>query len=198
MTNTMVLQENVIEDINSIFSKFEKTTKAIYNTAKTLGVENTKFLLTYSAMIGALARPLNATLNLEFPSLTGPERTLLIIGICSILYNQNASEIRQITRLIRERNLIKEFNFAKRKIDKLIDLLRLFVTNSVKSVKMANEIIFFTFLLPMLDYLLKIGDNNLTSEDFTELAKRVVALSVVAINQYTIKKLLQKVTKEKK
>jgi hypothetical protein len=50
----------------------------------------------------------------------------------------------------------------------------------------------------MLDYLLKIGDNNLTSEDFTELAKRVVALSVVAINQYTIKKLLQKVTKEKK
>jgi hypothetical protein len=100
--------------------------------------------------------------------------------------------------LIRERNLIKEFNFAKRKIDKLIDLLRLFVTNSVKSVKMANEIIFFTFLLPMLDYLLKIGDNNLTSEDFTELAKRVVALSVVAINQYTIKKLLQKVTKEKK
>ena len=198
MTNTMVLQENVIEDINSIFSKFEKTTKAIYNTAKTLGVENTKFLLTYSAMIGALARPLNATLNLEFPSLTGPEITLLIIGICSILYNQNASEIRQITRLIRERNLIKEFNFAKRKIDKLIDLLRLFVTNSVKSVKMANEIIFFTFLLPMLDYLLKIGDNNLTSEDFTELAKRVVALSVVAINQYTIKKLLQKVTKEKK
>jgi hypothetical protein len=194
----MVLQENVIEDINSIFSKFEKTTKAIYNTAKTLGVENTKFLLTYSAMIGALARPLNATLNLEFPSLTGPEITLLIIGICSILYNQNASEIRQITRLIRERNLIKEFNFAKRKIDKLIDLLRLFVTNSVKSVKMANEIIFFTFLLPMLDYLLKIGDNNLTSEDFTELAKRVVALSVVAINQYTIKKLLQKVTKEKK
>lgn len=197
MKNTLILQENVVENLNSLFSKFENTTKSIYNTAKTLGVENTKFLLTYSAMIGALSRPLNATLSSEFPSLTSSEKTLLIIGVCSILYNQNASEIRQVSKLIKEKNLTKEFNFAKRKIDKLIQLLKIFVSSTTKSVKMANEIVFFIFLLPILDYILKIGSGDLSGEDLTELAKRVVALSVISVNQYTIKKILQKVSDRK-
>ncbi len=196
MKQNLILSEGINEDITKIFSGFEKITKSIYRTGKSLGIENTKFLLTYSAIIGALARPLNASLNSDFPDLTDSEKILLIIGVCSVYYNQNASEIRQIARLIREKNLTKEFNSIRKKTDKMMDLFKIFISNSTKSVKMINEIVFFIFLLPVLDYILKLNAGAFSNEDLSDLAKRIVALSVVSVNQSLIKKILQKVTKK--
>lgn len=196
MKQNLILSEGINEDITKIFSSFEKITKSIYRTGKSLGIENTKFLLTYSAIIGALARPLNASLDSDFPDLTDSEKILLIIGVCSVYYNQNASEIRQITRLIREKNLTKEFNSIRKKTDKMMDLFKIFISNSTKSVKMINEIVFFIFLLPVLDYILKLNAGTFSNEDLSDLAKRIVALSVVSVNQSLIKKILQKVTKK--
>jgi len=195
MKQNLILSEGINEDITKIFSSFEKITKSIYRTGKSLGIENTKFLLTYSAIIGALVRPLNASLDSDFPDLTDSEKILLIIGVCSVYYNQNASEIRQITRLIREKNLTKEFNSIRKKTDKMMDLFKIFISNSTKSVKMINEIVFFIFLLPVLDYILKLNAGTFSNEDLSDLAKRIVALSVVSVNQSLIKKILQKVTK---
>lgn len=198
MTQNLILSEEFDEDLLKIFSGLEKATKSIYRTAKTLGIENTKFLLTYSAIIGALVRPLNASLSSEFPNLTDSEKILLIIGVCSVYYNQNASEIRQISRLIREKNLTKEFNSIKKSTEKMMNLFRIFISNTTKSAKMINEIVFFIFLLPVLDYILKINAGAFSSQDLNDLAKRIVALSVISVNQSFIKKILQKVAKKSK
>ena len=77
-----------------------------------------------------------------------------------------------------------------------MDLFKIFISNSTKSVKMINEIVFFIFLLPVLDYILKLNAGTFSNEDLSDLAKRIVALSVVSVNQSLIKKILQKVTKK--
>ena len=145
-----------------------------------------------------MVRPLNASLSSEFPNLTDSEKILLIIGVCSVYYNQNASEIRQISRLIREKNLTKEFNSIKKSTEKMMNLFRIFISNTTKSAKMINEIVFFIFLLPVLDYILKINAGAFSSQDLNDLAKRIVALSVISVNQSFIKKILQKVAKKSK
>jgi hypothetical protein len=63
---------------------------------------------------------------------------------------------------------------------------------------MINEIVFFIFLLPVLDYILKINAGAFSSQDLNDLAKRIVALSVISVNQSFIKKILQKVAKKSK
>jgi len=77
-----------------------------------------------------------------------------------------------------------------------MDLFKIFISDSTKSLKMINEIVFFIFLLPVLDYILKLNAGAFSNEDLSDLAKRIVALSVVSVNQSLIKKILQKVTKK--
>ena len=93
----LLITEGVGETLQKLYSGTIDYSADLYQRVlKRLGI-NFKILLTFSSMIGAIARPLEEFLRGKFPTLNEDEILLLLIGTISILYFEN-KEIKLIDK----------------------------------------------------------------------------------------------------
>jgi hypothetical protein len=85
----MLLTEGVGDELKRVFQGSLEYSKDLYNRASKQLTMNLRFLLTWGAGIGGVAKPLEDFLVERHPEI-GPENiTLITVAVLSILYYQN-------------------------------------------------------------------------------------------------------------
>ena len=102
---------------------------AISNVKRSFGID-LKFILTYSVTIGGLMGPVQEIIKSEIPTLSETDLSLLIVGTIMTYYYNNVEELQRILRLIRDNNLINEFNYMLEKTGRLKDAFFDFVSET--------------------------------------------------------------------
>ena len=76
---------------------------------------NLQFMLTWGASIGGLMGPLSDYIDGNSPSITEMDKSLILVGVISVLYYDNKEAIEKILRKIKENGLSDEFLDTLRK-----------------------------------------------------------------------------------
>jgi hypothetical protein len=166
---------------------------AISNVKRSFGID-LKFILTYSVTIGGLMGPVQEIIKSEIPTLSETDLSLLIVGTIMTYYYNNVEELQRILRLIRDNNLINEFNYMLEKTGRLKDAFFDFVSSLNVNLGSMSNILAFTFLINVLSTLLKFAQNDFTNLEIEKLIMGLSgyfgALASKEITQEIIKKMI--------
>jgi len=156
--------------------------KSILSTNKEIGLEaidefkkqtnfDYRFLVSYAAGIGALFNPIWDFLRGEgFSGLNEVEVSLLLISAISVIY-QKTKESSELRKLIDEKGLTDELNSSISFIERVTKKLGNMIYALPGIVDTGTNILAYTFLLPIMSYLIP----GLYTFDVSELIPSIVA-----------------------
>lgn len=167
----MLVTEGVGEKIKNILSKNKELGLHALEEFKNQTSFDYRFLLSYAAGIGAIFRPLWDFLTSEgFSSLTETEISLLLISAISVVY-QKTSEVSKLRKIIDDKNLTEEFNKSIKFLERVKNKLSNVIYALPGIVDTGTNILAYTFLLPIMTYLVP----GLYTFDVSELIPSIVA-----------------------
>lgn len=192
----LLITEGVGETLQKLYSGTIDYSADLYKRVlKRLGI-NFKILLTFSSMIGAMARPLEEFLKGEFPNLTEDEILLLIIGTVSVLYFENKELLKEVLGKIKSLNIESEFKSAVQKTKSLESSFKKFLANTVKGFSFTSDVISYTYMIPLLGYLVNtFQGQSLSPEDIEMLITRLSAIGVFHVSTEVLSDIVKKILK---
>lgn len=192
----LLITEGVGETLQKLYSGTIDYSADLYKRVlKRLGI-NFKILLTFSSMIGAMARPLEEFLKGEFPNLTEDEILLLIIGTVSVLYFENKELLKEVLGKIKSLNIESEFKSAVQKTKSLESSFKRFLANTVKGFSFTSDVISYTYMIPLLGYLVNtFQGQSLSPEDIEMLITRLSAIGVFHVSTEVLSDIVKKILK---
>jgi len=190
----ILLSEGISDILKELYSDTIDYSADLYKrVVKRLGL-NSKILLTFSAMIGGLARPLEEYLAGKFTHLNEEEIILIVIGVVSILWNENKQMIREILGRIKELDIEDEFKDGFNKTKKLQSSFRRFLASTVKGGSFITDVISYTYMIPLLGYLvMAIQGQDFSAEQIDMLVKRLSMIGVFTISSEIIEGIVRKI-----
>ena len=189
----ILLSEGVSDVLKEIYSDTIDYSADLYKrVVKRLGL-NSRILLTFSAMIGGLARPLEEYLAGKFTHLNEEEIILLVIGVVSILWNENRQMIREILGRIKELDIEDEFKDGFKKAKKLQSSFRRFLASTVKGTSFITDVISYTYMIPLLGYLvMALKGQDFSPEQIDMLVKRLSIIGVFTVSTEVLESIIRK------
>ena len=187
--------------IESVGDNLGKDTKKLFDLTKTvinqsseqLGM-NLQFMLTWGASIGGLMGPLSDYIEGRSPSITDMDKSLILVGVISVLYYDNKEAIEKILRKIKENGLSDDFLDTLRKGKEIKKTFLDFLSSlNISAHKMTN-IMSYTFIIPLLPMLYTISQSgDVSPEDIESIVRRIAGFGMLTISGITLKELISKV-----
>ena len=174
--------ESVGDNLGKDTKKLFDLTKSIINqSSEQLGM-NLQFMLTWGASIGGLMGPLSDYIEGKSPSITDMDKSLILIGVISVLYYDNKESIEKILKKIKDGGLSDEF------LDFLSSL-------NISAHKMTN-IMSYTFIIPLLPMLYSISQSGeISPKDIESIVKRIAGFGMITVSGIALKELIGKIIK---
>lgn len=167
----MLISEGIGEKIKTVLSKNKELGIQAIDEFKSQTTFDYKFLLSYAAGIGAIFRPLWDFLTGQgFTSLNESEVFLLLVSAVAIVY-QKTSDVEKLKKLAKDKNLESELNQSISFLENLKGKLSSIVYALPGIVDTGTNILAYTFLLPIMSYLVP----GLYTFDVAELIPSIVA-----------------------
>lgn len=193
----ILLSEGVSDVLKEIYSETIDYSADLYKrVVKRLGL-NSRILLTFSAMIGGLARPLEEYLAGKFTNLTEDEILLIVIGVVSILWNENKQMVKEILGRIKELDIEDEFKDGFKKVKKLQSSFRRFLASTVKGTSFISDVISYTYMIPLLGYLvMALQGQDFSPEQIDMLVKRLSIIGVFTVSTEVLESIVRKILRK--
>lgn len=190
----ILLSEGVSDVLKEIYSDTIDYSADLYKrVVKRLGL-NSRILLTFSAMIGGLARPLEEYLAGRFTNLTEDEILLIVIGVVSILWNENKQMVKEILGRIKELDVEDEFKDGLKKAKKLQSSFRRFLASTIKGGSFISDVIAYTYMIPLLGYLvMALQGQDFSPEQIDMLVKRLSIIGVFTVSTEVLESIVRKI-----
>jgi len=194
----LLITEGVGETLQKLYSGTIDYSADLYQRVlKRLGI-NFKILLTFSSMIGAITRPLEEFLRGKFPTLNEDEILLLLIGTISILYFENKELLKEVLGRIKSLGIESELKTAVQKTKSLESSFRKFLGNTVKGLSFTSDVIAYTYMIPLLGYLVNAFQGHTFSpEEIELLITRLSAIGIFHISTEMLSDIVKKILKVK-
>jgi len=122
----LILENLGRETINKLKSLQEFFDNVSSESKKQIGLD-LGFLATWGVTIAGFVRPISEFMKGEFPELTSTEIILLSTGVILTYFTTNKDKLRKVLDLIKEKNLIFEFDIVLEKADKLKNVFFAFI-----------------------------------------------------------------------
>lgn len=190
----ILLSEGVSDVLKEIYSDTIDYSADLYKrVVKRLGL-NSRILLTFSAMIGGLARPLEEYLAGRFTNLTEDEILLIVIGVVSILWNENKQMVKEILGRIKELDVEEEFKDGFKKAKKLQSSFRRFLASTIKGGSFISDVIAYTYMIPLLGYLvMALQGQDFSPEQIDMLVRRISMVGVFTVSTEVLESIVRKI-----
>ena len=188
--------ESVGDNLGKDTKKLFDLTKSIINqSSEQLGM-NLQFMLTWGASIGGLMGPLSDYIEGKSPSITDMDKSLILIGVISVLYYDNKESIEKILKKIKDGGLSNEFLDTLRKGKEIKKTFLDFLSSlNISAHKMTN-IMSYTFIIPLLPMLYSISQSgDISPKDIESIVKRIAGFGMITVSGIALKELIGKIIK---
>lgn len=152
------------------------------------------FLTTWGVTIAGFVRPISEYMKGEFPELTQTEIILLTTGVILTYYSSNKEKLRKALDLIKEKNLVFEFDAMLEKAEKLKNTFLAFVDSLSIPISKISNMLAYTFIIPIIPELYEMAQGN-NAMEVSEMIGRVLGFVGVTYGGNLTKRLLNEIVK---
>jgi hypothetical protein len=195
----ILLTESIAEALSEIYSGTKDYTSDLYKRVKNRLKLNFGILLTFSAAIGGVVEPLESFLVGEYPELSEDQLLLILTAVVAILWKENSKLIRELLDKIKSLGLNKELMTALKKSNQLKNSFKQFLTNSLQGLSFSFDVLSYTYMIPLLGYLVMMYQGQEISPEQAELlVTRLSAIGGLTIGSEVISKIVDTIRKKSK
>lgn len=189
----LILENLGRETINKLKSLQEFFDNVSSESKKQIGLD-LGFLATWGVTIAGFVRPISEFMKGEFPELTGTEITLLSTGVILTYFTSNKDKLSKVLDLIKEKNLIFEFDVVLEKADKLKNVFFAFIDSLAIPISKISNMLAYTFIIPIIPELYEMAQGN-ESMDVSEMVGRVLGFVGITYGGNLTKRLLNEIVR---
>jgi hypothetical protein len=189
----LILENLGRETINKLKSLQEFFDNVSSESKKQIGLD-LGFLATWGVTIAGFVRPISEFMKGEFPELTGTEITLLSTGVILTYFTSNKDKLSKVLDLIKEKNLIFEFDVVLEKADKLKNVFFAFIDSLAIPISKISNMLAYTFIIPIIPELYEMAQGN-ESIDVSEMVGRVLGFVGITYGGNLTKRLLNEIVR---
>ena len=189
----LILENLGKETINKLKSLQEFFDNVSSESKKQIGLD-LGFLATWGVTIAGFVRPISEYMKGEFPELTSTELVLLSTGIIMTYFTSNKEKLRKVIDLIKEKNLISEFDTMLQKAEKLKNTFLAFIDSLAVPVSKISNMLAYTFIIPIIPELYEMAQGN-NAMDVSEMIGRVLGFVGVTYGGNLTKRLLNEIVR---
>ena len=189
----LILENLGKETINKLKSLQEFFDNVSSESKKQIGLD-LGFLATWGVTIAGFVRPISEFMKGEFPELTGTEITLLSTGVILTYFTSNKDKLSKVLDLIKEKNLIFEFDVVLEKADKLKNVFFAFIDSLAIPISKISNMLAYTFIIPIIPELYEMAQGN-ESMDVSEMVGRVLGFVGITYGGNLTKRLLNEIVR---
>jgi hypothetical protein len=195
----ILLTESIAEALSEIYSGTKDYTSDLYKRVKNRLKLNFGILLTFSAAIGGVVEPLESFLVGEYPDLSEDQLLLILTAVVAILWKENSKLIRELLDKIKSLGLNKELMTALKKSNQLKNSFKQFLTNSLQGLSFSFDVLSYTYMIPLLGYLVMMYQGQEISPEQAELlVTRLSSIGGLTIGSEVISKIVDTIRKKSK
>lgn len=189
----LILENIGRETINKLrsFQKFFDTVS--YESKKQIGLD-LGFLATWGVTIAGFVRPISEFMQGEFPELTNTELVLLSTGIIITYFTSNKDKLSKVLDLIKEKNLVFEFDVMLEKAEELKNVFFAFIDSLAIPISKISNMLAYTFIIPIIPELYEMAQGN-NAMDVSEMIGRVLGFVGVTYGGNLTKRLLNEIVR---
>ena len=189
----LILENLGKETINKLKSLQEFFDNVSSESKKQIGLD-LGFLATWGVTIAGFVRPISEFMKGEVPELTGTEITLLSTGVILTYFTSNKDKLSKVLDLIKEKNLIFEFDVVLEKADKLKNVFFAFIDSLAIPISKISNMLAYTFIIPIIPELYEMAQGN-ESIDVSEMVGRVLGFVGITYGGNLTKRLLNEIVR---
>ena len=189
----LILENLGKETINKLKSLQDFFDNVSSESKKQIGLD-LGFLATWGVTIAGFVRPISEYMKGEFPELTSTELVLLSTGIIMTYFTSNKEKLRKVIDLIKEKNLISEFDTMLQKAEKLKNTFLAFIDSLAVPVSKISNMLAYTFIIPIIPELYEMAQGN-NAMDVSEMIGRVLGFVGVTYGGNLTKRLLNEIVR---
>lgn len=191
----IILSENIVSGINSKIKDMNSFTKNILSLTKKQIDLDFKTILPWGATIGGFISPIAKYIENKNPKLSNEDIAIISVGIILTYYNKNNKKLLKVLELIKEKKLIKEFDYALG----IADIVKNKFLNFIESlnIKMSSisNIIAYSFLIPILPDLYILSNENSQNVNTKIIVDKIINHGLVPVEYDLIEELINKLVK---
>lgn len=190
----VLLTEGISDVLKDIYSDTIDYSADLYKRVVDRFGINAKILLTFSAMIGGLARPLEQYLEGRFPQLSQDEIILIVVGTVVILWSENKKVTQEIMNKIQESGISGEFRDGFKKAKKLQTSFKKFLATVLRGGSFVGDVIAYTYMIPLLGYMvMTLQGQDFSPEQIDMLVRRLSAIGVFTIGSQGLELIVKRI-----
>lgn len=152
------------------------------------------FLATWGVTIAGFVRPISEFMQGEFPELTNTELVLLSTGIIITYFTSNKDKLSKVLDLIKEKNLVFEFDVMLEKAEELKNVFFAFIDSLAIPISKISNMLAYTFIIPIIPELYEMAQGN-NAMDVSEMIGRVLGFVGVTYGGNLTKRLLNEIVR---
>lgn len=195
----ILLTEGIAEALAEIYSGTKDYSSDLYKRVKRRLNINFGILLTFSAAIGGFVEPLESFLVGKYPELSEDQILLILTAVVAILWKENSKLIRELLDKIKSQGLNKELMTAIKKSNQLKNSFKQFLTNSLQGLSFSFDVLSYTYMIPLLGYLVMMYQGQEISPEQVELlVTRLSAIGGLTIGSEVVSKIVDTIRKKSK
>jgi len=190
----ILISEGVSDVLKGIYTETKDYSSDLFKRVyKKLGL-NLRILLTFSSMIGGLARPLEEYLAGKFTGLNEEEIILIVIGVVAIIFNKNKKMTIEILNRIKDSGISDEFHDGLKQTKKLLSSFQRFLLSSLKTGSFITDVISYTYMIPLLGYLtMTLQGQDFSQQEINMLVQRLISIGVFTVSTEVLDGIVKKI-----
>lgn len=192
----LLLAEGVSDELKRVYEESIAYSKNLYDRASKQLSMNLKFLLTWGAGIGGVAKPLENFLITNHPDISSENTTLIIVSVLSILYYQNQKKIKDLSLKIKELGLMDAYEETLQKGLDLKSSFKKMIFGLGNLAHTSLDIMSYAYMIPLVGLLYTYySGGDLSPEELTLVVRRLKYIGIFTISGLVLKDLLQRISK---
>jgi len=183
------LGSKLANNIKGSYEFMKKTLDEVKGITKT----NLEFLLTWGSAIGGFMGPINDWVAGKHPELTDLELSLVITAIAATIFLDNKKTIRDLIKLLNEKNLREIYLEGLKKSEDLKKVFFGFINSLNITFNKVTNMLAYSFLIPLLPMLFQMSGDEFDVRQIKQIVVRVMSFGLLTISSIILRELITKI-----
>jgi len=190
----LLITEGIGENLKSVYEHSADYSADLYKRVKSRLGLNTKILLTFGSLVGALLEPAELYLKGKYPDLSEEQLILLLVGLVSIFFVEHREITKDVIGKIKELNIENQFKDGLKKTRRLVGSFKKFLATGVSTASFTSDVLSYIYMIPLLGYLaMTLQGKGMSEEQITDLVDRISMIGALTISTEVLRDIVKRI-----
>lgn len=191
----VLIVESLGSKLGDIIKDSYEFMKRTLDEVKGITKTNLEFLLTWGSAIGGFMGPINDWVAEKHPELSDIELSLIITAIAATIFLDNKKTIRDLLKLLNEKNLSEIYLEGLKKSEDLKKVFFSFIGSLNITFNKVTNMLAYSFLIPLLPMLFQISGDDFDVRQIKQIVVRIMSFGLLTISSIILRELITKILK---